>query len=134
LVEVGVVVEVSQPRRLVGRVDVPVQAVLLVPPPLAVGLRLGVERVVEVGRQCLAHLGVGLPVDRQRLVVLPGGRLQDPPDAGDVLGVALLVAGLVHREHMTSWGFTSATVRNHGRSSTLSGPACSDSQWAAFER
>ena len=34
---------------------------------------------------------------------------------------------------MTSWGLTRATVRNHGRSPPWSGPAFSDSQWAALE-
>ncbi len=98
VVEVDVVVEVTEPGGGVRRVDVTHQPVLLVPPPLAVRLRLGVEGVAEVRREPVAHLGVGVAVDGQRLVVLPGRRLQDPADVGDVLGVAVLVAGLVHRE------------------------------------
>ena len=93
-----VVVEVAQPRALVRRVDVPPQPVLLVPTPLPVGLGLGMEIVVEVGRQLVDDLGVGLGEDGEWVVVLPGGRLEHRADGGDVVGVALAVAGLVHRE------------------------------------
>ena len=98
LVEMDVVVEVAQPRPLVGRVDVPPQPVLLVPAPLPMGFGLGVEVVVEVGRQAVDHLGVGLGEDGEGVVVLPGGRLEHRPDGGYVVGVPLAVAGLVHRE------------------------------------
>ena len=98
LVEVDVVVEVAQPGRLVGRVDVAPQAVLLVPAPLAVGLGLGVQVVVEVGRQLVDHLGVGIGEDGERVVVLPRRRLEHGADGGHVVGVPLPVAGLVDRE------------------------------------
>lgn len=97
LVEVDVVVEVAEPAPRVGGVDVAPETVLLVPAPLAVGLGLGVQVVGEVGRQVLDHLGVGLRVDGQCVVVLPRRRLEDGPDGGDVLRVGLAVAGLVDR-------------------------------------
>ena len=98
LVEMDVVVEVAEPGALVGRVDVAPQAVLLVPPPLPVGLGLGVEVVVEVGAAAGRRPRVGLGEDGERVVVLPGGRLEHAADAGHLVGMALPVAGLVHRE------------------------------------
>ena len=76
LVEVDVVVEVAKPGPLVARIDVPPEPVLLVPPPLPMGFGLGVEVVIEVGRQAIDHLRVGLGEDGERVVVLPGGGLQ----------------------------------------------------------
>ena len=97
-VEVDVVVEVAEPGRGVVGVDVAPEPVLLVPAPLAVGLGLGVEVVVEVGGQPVEHLGVRIGEDRQRVVVLPGRRLEHPADGGHLVGVPLAVAGLVDRE------------------------------------
>ncbi len=98
LVEVDVIVEVAEPCGGVVGVDVPPQAVLLVPPPLAVGLRLGEQVVVEVGREPVAHLGIGVGVDGERIVVLPGGGLEHLADRADLVGMALAVTGLVDRE------------------------------------
>ncbi len=98
LVEMDVVVEMTQPRLLVVRVDVAPQPVLLVPTPLAVRLGLGVQVVIEVGRQIVDNLVVGLGEDRERIVVLPRRRLENRAHAGHVGGMALPVAGLVDGE------------------------------------
>ena len=98
LVEVDVVVEMAEPGRLVPRVDVAPQTVLLVPTPLSMGLRLGVQVIVEVGRELVDHLGIGLGEDGQGVVVLPGGRLEHLTDGGHVVGMAFPIAGLVHRK------------------------------------
>jgi hypothetical protein len=98
LVEVDVIVEVTEPGGLVSRIDVAPQPVLLVPAPLAMGLRLGVQVVVEVGRELVDQFGIGLGEDGQRVVVLPGGRLEHLADGGHVVGMPFPVAGLVHRK------------------------------------
>ena len=97
-VEVHVVVEVAEPGRGVAGVDVAPQAVLLVPAPLPVRLGLGVQVVVEVRREPVDHLGVRVGEDRERVVLLPGGGLEHPTDAGHLVGVVLAVPRLVHRK------------------------------------
>ena len=97
-VELDVVVEVTEPGLRVRGVDVPPETVLLVPAPLAVGLRLGMEVVREIGREFFEYLVIGTVVDGEGVVLLPSRALEDPADAGHLLGVALGVAGLVDGE------------------------------------
>ncbi len=96
--EVHVVVEVAEPGRSVLGVDVAPQTVLLVPAPLSVCFGLGVKVVVEVGRQPVDHLGVGLVEGGEGVVLLPGGSLQHATDGGDIVGMAFAIARLVDRE------------------------------------
>ena len=62
------------------------------------GLGLGEEVVVEVRREPVAHFGIRIGVDGERVVVLPGGRLEHLTDGADLVRVAFAVAGLVDRE------------------------------------
>ncbi len=96
--ELHVVIEVAKPGSGVTGVDVAPQAVLLVPAPLPVRLGLGVEVVVEVGRELLHDLVVVLAIDRKRVVVLPGRGIENTAHRCHVLGVGVLVSGLVDRE------------------------------------